>query len=158
MPVQPLIILGHNFSREEAAEIRRFLDERGRSVVLANATAHTPGQDLLGDVVVIGDGAPDAERDCKGTFKRYQSMDAFRQARTKHAGDSPLPAQTVSPQPEPTQESPPPSQKTPMIDLDRMTRLALIQYAAQKHPRKRSWATLRDDDIKAALRELEAGD
>lgn len=159
---RPLIFLGPNFSRDEAKEVRRLVAQEGRPVIMGWTGAHTPGQELHGDVVAIGDGAVTAEQDIRGgTFKRYASMDEFREAMAQQQPRPPEPRPTPPPprpQPIPPQPEQPPPAAAEADKFAGMDRVQLIRYGAEHHPRKRQWALLKEEDLRTELRNLEAGD
>jgi hypothetical protein len=172
-----LYFMGPKLSREEAAEIRRLLG--GKSVVVCEARAHTAGQPITGDAIVIGKDASTAEEDCQGSLKRYASMDDFREKVAPAKPSSPAPkleepllGQSAEPPPSvaaspteetvqsPTEETVRPddrSEDTPtsLPDLEKMDRGALIQLAAQLFPKQRRWATLPAVAIREAMVELD---
>lgn len=151
----PLIVLGPNLSREEAAELRGLLKAKaaGRDVVLGNIAFHTPGQELKGEVIAIGDRAPTAEEDARGSFKRYETMDQFRAAL-----EGGLPPTAPGMPPQPLVEPPPlPPDASMRSEVELMDRIKMIQYGAAKYPGQRQWALMGTEKLRAALLELEGG-
>jgi hypothetical protein len=154
---RPLYLLAPRVSREEVPGLRRLFP--GRQVLVCDATSHTPGQLIPGDVVVVGDDARTAEQDCAGAFVRHPSVDALRQGLQNARAEVAVPAAAPTSgagggeaeRPDATPPPPPP-------DFDKMDRTQLIQYAGQKHPGHGRWVTMGAPAIREKLRELEAGD
>lgn len=150
-----LYVLAPQLSREEAAELRQLFKAEGTTVRVCTAAGHTAGQRLYGDVVVIGTGAPTIEQDAVGEVKRYVSMATLRAGLDRRK--DPEPAAVVS---EPASPDParPPVAPVPDQDPAGMTRQDMMKYAAEHWPGQRRWATLSNEELLAAIKELEATD
>src|SRR5688500_13572010 len=101
-------------SREEARAATLALAlEPDASLVMASAAAHTPGQRIPGDVVVVGRVPPGLERDADGRVYHAKDMASLgavggrmegrrkpRQVPTEHAGETAaVPVQPRRPEP-----------------------------------------------------------
>ena len=74
-------VLLPNGTKEEANAAREALAKTGWKLVMGTSSAHTPGQQLVGDVVVIGAEPPTLEADVTGKISRLPPRSA-RQARS----------------------------------------------------------------------------
>ena len=78
MPRRSIHVLLPTGSKEEVAEVRRALGGDDVDLHVGTASAHTPGQTLYGDVIVVGDRlAGGVERDATGKVQRYADMGAL---------------------------------------------------------------------------------
>jgi hypothetical protein len=153
-------------SRSEADEARRALEADDVSLVMGTASAHTPGQVLVGDVVVIGSEPATIREDATGQVRRFESMRTLRKLPTPESDEGaafvtedPVLAAPSAPD-EPAAEAAPepePEEAEPEADgLEGMSRQDMIQYGAKHWPGERRWANLSSQDLVAAIRELEA--
>lgn len=134
-------------NREEADAARRVLG-MDVTVIPGMAAAHVPSQVLRGDVIVVGNRKP--EINATGSVEEYQDLPAMVAA---YEGNPPEPEPPPGePEPELAGE---PEQPDP---TDGMERIEMIQHAAARWPGEESWATMKTDALRAAIRDREAGD
>jgi hypothetical protein len=155
-------VLLPNGTREEAAEAGGILSDPGRALIFGSGAAHTAGQALDGDVVVIGREPATIDADATGTVTRYASLHAMRRA--LKASDDPAPVRpepvpaepevSSTPGPEPEPDSPP----APGPTVPAMSRQEMIQRGARKWPGQRPWATMTNEALAEALKTMEARD
>lgn len=160
MPGPLLHVLLDTGSKVEAVAARRALAKSGRQLVMGTGSMHTTGQALNGDAVVVGRGPSAIDQDVTGRVWRVASVADLSRLDLSSAGAS-APAAVQEKTDEPG--SPPPFDEVPLVagsampDVDAMTRVQLIQHAAEQWPGQRRWATMSDVTLRAAVRELSEG-
>lgn len=146
-----VILMLPNPSKEEGAAARAVLGP-DVSTQVVSTSGHTAGQTIPGDVILVGGGRKEIEQDTRGKFERYADMDAFIRAYRKEPQ-----AQVSQPKARGQEQEPPPAPASHAdAEWKYYDRRELIKYAAQRWPGARSWATLRDDAIRGAIREMES--
>ena len=160
-------------SKVETGMARRALERDDVLLVMCTSAGHTPGQVLYGDVVVVGTMPATIEQDTSGKVYHVEDMAGLEgldttlvrraraMARAEDAAEDEKAAAASAPE-GPAEEAPAPVAALPSEDepdeLAGMSRVEMIQHAAARWPGQRRWATLSNDDLAAAIKDLEADD
>jgi hypothetical protein len=151
-------------TRAEADEARAALEPTGWKLCMATGHSHTPGQSVSGD----GRGSAALDDDVGGKLWKVDSLEDLKTFDFKAKPKQKAPEPAVSPA---AAELPaePEAESQEIIgrrdlqqsliagedELDAMNRVQLIQLAAKKWPAKERWTWLKDDALRAKIRELE---
>jgi hypothetical protein len=155
-------------TRAEADEARAALEKTGWKLVMATGYNHTPGQSVSGDAVLVGRGSAALDADVGGKLWKVDSLEDLKTFDFKAKPKQKVPESAVSPAAaELPAETETESQEIigrrdlqqALIagedELDAMNRVQLIQLAAKKWPGKERWTWLKDDALRAKIRELD---
>jgi hypothetical protein len=162
VPTYVLLPVG---SRAEFDEARRaFKAHEGRTLIPGAAHAHTPGQRLYGDVVVVGAPPATIEQDAQGRVWRVDRIEDlagldFDERPRPNQLEAAVQAPAAEPElPEPEEHAPGPELEVEpeQDDLDEMDRVKLIQHAAAQWPGQGRWATMSNLDLMAYIRRRRA--
>jgi hypothetical protein len=143
------------------AEMRRarqvVRDREDRAWNFGSAVAHTVGQRLYGDVVLVGVNRDGIERDAQGKVYRVGSIEELAGLDFGRPAPAPqAPATGVEPvEARETVAAETPAEP-PADAYDNMTRVQLIQEAASRWPGAESWARMDNPALRQYIREREA--
>ena len=166
-----LMVLLPRGSRAEAEAARGALSQHGLKLVFGTGSAHTAGQTINGDVLVVGNKPSTLEADVTGRVWHLDDLAALNGFDPDVKKKAPLaePATPESPRSADvehrkvghvehdavtTPQSDEVIKPDERDDLDGMNRVELIQHAAQHHPGQRQWATMTNDKLRETIREL----
>jgi hypothetical protein len=151
-----LIVFLPTGSREEIDEARRSLRDLDHDLLMCSVSGHTAGQTLYGDVVIVGTAPSAIAKDATGEVHEVRDLKGLTTLATVLASKSAPAAPAAETLTEAIEAEPEPEEKPD--PLAGKSRVEVIQDAAKRWPGARSWATLTNEDLAAAVKELEASD